>query len=185
MRLSLRTYLVALSAIGASGMCLAQPPAVGSGIPAVVVQMEAPRKSIARVEVQVDAESSHEDSLGAVGLLLKILNHSPDTVRYVSMSCSQEDMFEIDQGMPYRIVPADCDKNAPCVRTLKPHTITFVKLWIASVTGTRPTKAFAAKVGFWFVDADLHGDVIDAYKNRRTMGTLLWSDPNYEDFNHR
>ena len=153
-----------------------------AGAQVQVVVEDMPYAPIARLEVVVRPDLSREDVNGNVKLAVQLVNHSLDTLRYVSMSCSYDDMFELDLGMPYVIFSLDCGKNVPVVRTIKPHSIEFVYVMLEPMRGADPKKSFASKVGFWFVDADVHPDIIDAYTQCTTRGTLLWSAESYEDF---
>jgi|GEM_PF-5609230 len=137
---------------------------------------------IGRLEVKVRPDLSKEDASGNVELMVTLSNHSADTLRYVSMSCSYDDMFELDPGMPYTITVFPCGKNVPRVRTIAPQDTVFVEIMLAPVGGVKPTKPIASKIGFWFVDADVHHDISDAYAHRIVRGTLLWSAEEYDDF---
>ena len=155
---------------------------VGTACAQVPVTSEVKYASVARVEVNVRPDLSREDDRGNVELVVALSNHSDDTLRYVSMSCSYDDMFELDPAMPYTITAFPCFKNAPRVRIIAPHAAVFIEIMLAPMGGVKPTKPVTSMVGFWFVDADVEHDIIDAYTHRTVRGTLLWSPADIGDF---
>ncbi len=114
------------------------------------------------------------DSFYYLSIKTTLINNSPDTIRYVNMSCSSNIIYEIETNK-LNIYYKECDKNYPKVYILLPYQTEQNILQARTQETPNNLQKEKFRVGFNYVpdkyieDENL-GEILSMHKR------LIWSD---------
>lgn len=140
-----------------------------------VIDMPPERPPRPLVDIKVGETERQDD--GSIRVELRIVNRSPDTVHYLMMSCSVEDLFVLDSLSRCELVPSDCDKNVPMRITLPPNKLTFAKFTMKQRMDLPSGRRAPGMVGWRYVPVPPGTDLSTAFEQREQLGSIVWSEP--------
>ena len=102
-----------------------------------------------------------------------LTNNSKDTLNYLSMSCSWEDLYVVDHKN-LEIEGSICDKNIPAILTLAPAEKRTVALkLITGQVSDRTKKEF--KIGYNLIKSTKRQDLL-SYRALKKKANIIWSN---------
>jgi hypothetical protein len=118
------------------------------------------------------------EKLGDVDLLqikTVLSNTTTDTVTYVSMLCSWEDAYTIDNN-DLTIFPSLCERNAPMLIKIHPGKTDERILNLTSKKKLDQLRNIKFRIGFNFVIAKDYKEMFDKASELKEMKNVIWSD---------
>jgi hypothetical protein len=104
-----------------------------------------------------------------------LTNHSKDTLKYFSMSCSWQDFYLVD-NKKLQIETALCDKNIPIILTLAPKQYRTVEIRLL-ISQTANTSEIKFKIGFNLIKASNTKKIFDFdIKEEQKKENVIWSN---------
>ena len=100
-------------------------------------------------------------------------NESNDTLYYLSMSCSWQDYYLINDSK-FQIVVSECDKNIPIIIRIAPHQSRKVNLELRSTFGVNNIDNL--KIGYNFIYAKSKEDLFSINENIQAQKAIIWSN---------
>lgn len=118
------------------------------------------------------------DTTPRIHIATTLHNLTDDTLRFVSMTCSYEDMFLTDTSAFKVQSRNDCFSNFPMVKTLPPRSKLDQFIIVRPVTKEVKTIDNKIRIGMYYLmpeeEKDFDG-IVKQYLNRQ-QGTVLWSE---------
>lgn len=120
------------------------------------------------------------DSTIVYHLNLELINNSKDSITFISMSCSHEDMFVVEDSTILRVHPYYlCWANFPVALTLAPDE-TYSKSIMIRPIEKQLSQSEITRIGFRFIEGNpktlTFDEIIDKYKNRHDANNTIWSN---------
>lgn len=118
------------------------------------------------------------DTIGVIYIATTIYNPTTDTIRFVSMTCSYEDLFTTDTGTFKIQSRYDCYSNYPTVIILPPNARTNRYIMVTQRPKVKDTNADKLKVGMYYLPYPKGGtfdDIINLYEHRQNAA-VIWSN---------
>ncbi|MGV9013674.1 MAG: hypothetical protein ACOH13_13865 [Flavobacteriales bacterium] len=138
------------------------------------------RPSAAETDVQLTARLggiSYLDTARIVHIATTLYNPSSDTVRFISMDCSYEDMFLVGGNDNYVIRSRyDCFKNWAIVQVLPPKTYLDQFIQIAPLDKNTRGHHGRLKIGMFWLVPTTNQDIFSAYMHRKESAQVIWSN---------
>ncbi len=164
---TMRTFILAAT------LCLLH--ASGSA-QVTVIDMPPERPPRPLVDISIGEYERQED--GSLQVEFRIMNSSPDTVHYLMMSCSTEDLLMLDTLSCFELVPSVCDKNVPQRSTLPPGKLSVYRFTMKPLqVGRRGGRYVRGMVGWRYVPVPPGTDLSTAFEQREQLGSIVWSEP--------
>lgn len=118
------------------------------------------------------------DTVPTIHIATTLTNPTSDTLHFVSMSCSYEDMF-VTNTTSFEVTSRfDCYKNIPVVTTVPPHTKLDQFILIRPASKKVNVLSSKVKVGMYYIipqkENGFNG-IIEQYENRQSA-KILWSE---------
>ncbi|MFP9098879.1 hypothetical protein ACLI09_07485 [Flavobacterium sp. RHBU_24] len=118
------------------------------------------------------------DTVPTIHIATTLTNPTADTLHFVSMSCSYEDMF-VTNTPNYKVTSRyDCYKNYPEVIALPPHAKLDQFIIIRPTAKTVNVISSKIKVGMYYIIPEKGNEfegIIKQYENRQAA-KILWSE---------
>ena len=110
-------------------------------------------------------------------LLIKttLTNKTPDTVKYVSMSCSWQDPYTTDTG-ELSILVSPCDRNVPKLIQIPPDKSEETILSLTSKKSIDQLQNIKFRIGFNLVTAKDQNEMFSKVSDLNKMKNVIWSD---------
>jgi hypothetical protein len=106
---------------------------------------------------------------------LILTNHSADTIKYMSWSCSWEDCYSVDNEK-WHTSPSFCFKNGREIIAIPPFKSETKILWIVKTKGIGKSKNYDFRIGFHYVSAPLELKTLPIkVEMKKSGGTMIWS----------
>ena len=118
------------------------------------------------------------DSRSGNNLTIKVTltNNTADTVKYISMDCSWQDSYSIDNDK-WSIYVNLCYKNGPETISLPPYKSETKTLELKRVIGSSKSKSSKFKIGFRFVPPPVPLDSIPIKLEKlKPNAVTIWSN---------
>lgn len=118
------------------------------------------------------------DSRSGKSLSVKVtlVNNTADTVKYMSMNCSWQDFYSIDNDR-WVIFGDLCCKNGPEIRSIPPYQTETSMLKLERVFGSVASKSSMFRIGFRFVPPPLPLQQIPVkLEKSKPNATIIWSN---------
>lgn len=151
-----------------------------AGVARVHENREANDPIIGGTDVQLSAQLGgivYSDTARVVHVITTLYNPTADTLRFISLSCSYEDMFVVGGNEGYALRPRfDCFKNAPTVQVLPPRTHLDQFIMVAAMDKSTMIHKGRLKIGLLWMDPSEHKDIFSAYQRRKELGRVVWSN---------
>ena len=109
-----------------------------------------------------------------IPVTITLTNNTSDTISYVSMSCSWQDIYTVNTKY-FSILINECGKNFPTLIQIPPHSKEEKNLLLHIVEKNKLQNA-QFKVGFHFVEVKKHEDIFTKSKELLNAGNILWSN---------
>ncbi|MCE3229397.1 MAG: hypothetical protein K0S32_3948 [Bacteroidetes bacterium] len=122
-------------------------------------------------------ESKKTDSTGVVLLETTLWNNTKDTLRYLTMSCSWEDIYCFSNPNVF-IPPTECTKNAPTIISVLPET-NAKTIFNAYLAGTSQNSQEKVKLGIKLIKVPAEPDSSgkrESIHNLENVKNILWSN---------
>ena len=120
------------------------------------------------------------DSTIVYHLKLELINKSKDSITFISMSCSHEDMFVVEDSTKLIVHPYYlCWRNFPIAVTLSPNEIYSKSIMIRPIE-KQLSEIEMTRIGFRFIEGNpktlTFEKIIDGYHNRHSVNNTIWSN---------
>lgn len=142
-------------------------------------QVDNPKKGpTLELTASLGGTGSFLDTIGVIYISTTLFNPTNDTVKFISMTCSYEDMFTTNTDTFKIQSRYDCYSNYPTVVTLPPNAKTDRYIMITRTHKGRSIDTSTLKVGMYYLpyqkDAN-SDDIINLYDHRKNAA-IIWSD---------
>ena len=104
-----------------------------------------------------------------------LTNTSSDTVKYVSMSCSWQDVYSTDTRDLIIYVNV-CDKNVPQIIDIPPHDKRDILLKLSCTKSINQLQGLKFKIGFNFIAAENYDEMFSEVYQLTEMKNVIWSN---------
>jgi hypothetical protein len=118
------------------------------------------------------------DTIGVIYITTTLYNPTPDTIKFVSMTCSYEDFFTTNTDTFKIQSRYDCYSNYPTVVTLPPMTKTDRYIMVTRTLKGKNVDTSKFKVGMYYLEyqkGKISGYIIKLYENRQNA-EVIWSN---------
>lgn len=120
------------------------------------------------------------DSTIVYHLNLELINNSMDSITFISMNCSHEDMFVVEDSIKLRVHPYYmCFGNFPVAITLAPNE-KYSKSIMISPIDKQLSHLEKTRIGLRFIEGNpktlTFEKIIDGYHNRHSSNNTIWSN---------
>jgi hypothetical protein len=116
--------------------------------------------------------------LGFIKCPLKLTNKSNDTLKYINMTCSWEEVYQIDKNNVMGIWAKACDSNFPTIITIPPQKALVINVPVIIHGSLGKNRAF--KIGMSLQEFISREQLFDfdaqAYLLRPETKNLIWSN---------
>ncbi|MBL8000515.1 MAG: hypothetical protein JNL05_01020 [Flavobacteriales bacterium] len=117
------------------------------------------------------------DTARIVHVATTLHNPASDTLHFITMSCSYEDMFLVGGNEGYTVRPRyDCFGNYPVVQSIAPGESLDQFIMIAALDKSTRIHTGRLRVGIMWMDPKEHKDIFDAYEHRKEEAHTVWSN---------
>ena len=118
------------------------------------------------------------DSIEVIYVATTLYNPTDDTLNFVSMSCSYEDLFTTNTDTFNVQCRYDCYGNYPIVVALPPKTKTDRYIMVTRTIKGKNAEAMTFRVGLYFLEykyGETYKNIILSY-NSRQDAPVIWSN---------
>ena len=123
-------------------------------------------------------KDSVADSVKVYYIKTSLTNTTDETIYFLGVSCSYEDMFVVKQTELFKLHPSSkCSKNTPTLISLKSKETYTNEIAIRPIV-KESLIPLSTEIGFEFIEYKIGEDfdVIESYQARHSAGTKIWSN---------
>ncbi|MFT3911459.1 MAG: hypothetical protein QM737_18695 [Ferruginibacter sp.] len=125
------------------------------------------------IDVKIDTQYS-KNIIAGYKVETTLTNVSNDTISYLTMSCSWEDLYATNRN-DYFILASLCDKNIPILARIAPHQKVIRIFEMDNHTKTIMPGSVNLKIGFHFIPVNSSESIIDKSKEISETSNIIWS----------
>lgn len=126
-------------------------------------------------ELVIEKIKTEKQGKPVIWVMAKLTNHSKETLRYFSTSCSWQEFYTTD-NKKLQLQTFDCNKNIPLILTLAPGKSTTVSISFFVNTAIK-TSERKFKIGFNLMKATNTQKASDFdFKEVEKKKNLIWSN---------
>jgi hypothetical protein len=118
----------------------------------------------------------YSDTTRIVHIATTLYNPGNDTVRFITMDCSYDDMFLIGGNDDYVIKSRECFKNWAIVKVLPPKTYLDQYIQIAALDRSARNYNGRLRIGMFWLAPTVGKDIFSDYTRRKELAQVIWSN---------